>query len=380
MGEIKKLSLNLREGEMTIKEIAKALKLSATTVSVCLGNRENDPRYQIRAEKAELIRAFAREHGYVPDRTAQRLRAGGGIPPVGLIYSERFGFEKFFPAIRKTIATLQENGREYLLVAHSAGHLSDVLEFLRGVRVRDVIMFESIREPCPVNFPKDFRQPAGDSSEDPYLTDWKVSERLLADMTMYIMDYNFPRPVSGGIRKGLVRMGADLTAFIRQVLKSVKDAGMGPVATVSWSGREQDFVPDLIASDSLIFSTSSRGSRYDDGRRIAREMMEVRKKQYFRSVFVGNDAIASGMISEFCDCGLEVPGDIAVLGWGNDEPSSCCRVPLSTFRCFIEEFAGYALDAILRSKAVPAEICRPYEYIQRKSFIFFKKKHLTNAF
>ena len=351
---------------MTIKEIAKALKFSTTTVSVCLANRENDPRYKIRPEKAELIRDFARKHGYVPDRTAQRLRAGGGIPPVGLIYSERFGFEKFFPSIRKTIEALQQNGREYLLMAHAAGHLSGVLKFLRGARVRDVIMFESIREPCPVNFPRD-------SGAAPYLADWKASERLLEDMTMYIVDYNFPRPVSGGIRKGLVRMGADLTAFIRHVLKSINDAGMGPVATVQWSGREQDFIPELIESESLIFSTSGPGSRYDDGRRIARQMMLIRKKHYFRSVFVGNDAIASGMISEFCDSGLKIPDDIAVLGWGNDEPSSCSRVPLSTFRCFIEEYTDYALDAILHQKVIPAEICRPYEYIQRKSFIFSGK-------
>ena len=182
-------------------------------------------------------------------------------------------------------------------------------------------------------------------------------------------------------------MGADLTAFIRHVLKSINDAGMGPVATVQWSGREYEFVPELIESEHLIFSTSGPGSRYDDGRRIAREMMEVRKTHYFRSVFVGNDAIASGMISEFvgndaiasgmisefCDSGLKVPDDIAVLGWGNDEPSSCCRVPLSTFRCFIEEYTDLALDSILHKKTIPDEICRPYEYIQRNSFIFSGK-------
>ena len=68
---------------MTIKEIARALKLSTTTVSVCLANRENDPRYKIRPEKAELIRDFARKHGYVPDRTAQRLRQGAAFPLSG---------------------------------------------------------------------------------------------------------------------------------------------------------------------------------------------------------------------------------------------------------------------------------------------------------
>ena len=360
---------------MTIKEIAKALNLSTTTVSVCLGNRENDSRYQIRPEKAERVRAFAREHGYVPDRSAQRLRAGGGIPPVGLIYSARFGFEKFFPAIRKTMDTLQRHGREYLLMAHSPRHLSDILAFLRGAHVRDVIMFEYIHEPCPVNFPMDILRtdPGSIARVEAYLTDWKVSERLLTDMTMYVMDYNFPRPVSGGIAKGLVRMGADLNAFITGVMKAIKADGMGPTATVRWSGNEIKLVPELIDSPELIFTTADPGSRYEDGRRIARKMLSVRKKHYFRSVFVGNDAIASGMISEFCDHGIRVPEEIAVLGWGNDEPSSCCRVPLSTFRCSIEEYVDYALDAILYKKPVPDEICRPYQYVQRKSFIFSGK-------
>ena len=359
---------------MTIKEIAKALNLSPTTVSVCLGNRENDPRYQIRPEKAERIRAFAREHGYVPDRSAQRLRAGG-VPPVGLIYSDRFGFEKFFPAIRKTVSVLQQHGREYLLMAHSHSHLAQVLEFLRGVHVKDVIMFESIHEPCPVNFPMEIQRtdPRLIPAVDALLTDWKASERLLKDMTMYVLDYNFPRPASGGIQKGLVRMGAHLDGFIAHVLGTIREAGMGPVATVQWSANEYKLVPELIDSQELIFSPVDSGSRYEAGRRIARKMLEVRKKRYFRSVFVGNDAMASGMISEFCDCGIRVPEEIAVLGWGDDEPSSCCRVPLSTFRCFIEEYADCALDTILHQKVIPDEICRPYQYVQRKSFIFSGK-------
>lgn len=362
-------------GEMTIKEIAKALKLSTSTVSVCLGNRENDPRYRIRAEKAERIRAFAREHGYVPDRSAQRLRSGG-VPPVGLIYSARFGFEKFFPAIRRTMETLRSNGREYLLIAHSSGHLADVLSFLRSARVREVIMFESLHEPCPVNFPVEIQRNDAESSArvEAYLADWKVCGQLLKDMTMYVVDYNFPRPVSGGIARGMVRMGADLDDFIAGVLKSIRSAGMGPVATVRWSGNEHTMVPELIDSPELIFTTSDRGSRYEDGRRIAREMLGVRKKHDFRSVFVGNDAIAAGMISEFCDRGIRVPEEIAVLGWGDDEFSSCCRVPLSTFRCFIDEYTDHALAAILHGKACPAEICRPYRYIERKSFIFPEKQ------
>ena len=92
---------------MTIKEIAKALNLSTTTVSVCLSHREREPGYLIRAEKAEIVRAFAREHGYVPDLTARHLRSNNRIPPVGIVFSQRSGFEKFFPAIRMAMPMLE---------------------------------------------------------------------------------------------------------------------------------------------------------------------------------------------------------------------------------------------------------------------------------
>lgn len=357
---------------MTIKEIAKALNLSTTTVSVCLSQRERDPRYLIRAEKAELVRAFAREHGYVPDLTAQRLRASDRIPPVGIVFSQRSGFEKFFPAIRMAMTRLDENGREYHVVGYADYRLYKALEILRGIRVQDVIMFESLHEPCPVNYPMSMirNTPENIKKVDEYIADWNACESLLKSMTMYVTDYYFPRPVSGGVKTGMVRMGANLLEFIPAVLRKIKESGMGPVATVRWSGQEHTLVPEIIDSPELIFTIEHSISRYDEGRLLTDKILEIRKEHYFRSIFIGNDAMASGVIAELCDRGFSVPNDIAVLGWGNDEPSSCCRVPLSTYKCFIDEFTGKALDAILHKVTIPDEICRQYEYIERKSFVF----------
>lgn len=363
---------------MTIKEIAKALKLSTTTVSVCLANRENEPKYCIRPEKAERVRAFAREHGYVPDLTARRLRSNDRIPPVGIMFSQHWGFEKFFPAIRMAMNRLAENGREYHVIGYAPSRLSKALEILRGIRVRDVIMFGSLSEPCPVNYPRSLirNSPENMKKVDEYIADWNDAESLLKSMTMYVADYYFPRPVSGGVKTGMVRMGANLLEFVPDVLRKIKESGMGPVATVTWNGQEHTLVPKIIDSPELIFTVRHSGSRYDEGRVLADRILKIRKEHYFRSIFIGNDALASGVIAELCDRGFSVPDDIAVLGWGNDEPSSCCRVPLSTYKCFIDEFTGKALDAILYNVSIPHEICRQYEYIERKSFIFPKKGQL----
>ena len=124
---------------ITIKEIADALNFSTTTVSVCLSGRENDPRYRIRAENAELIRSFARKHGYVPDLSARRLRrSGGGTPPVGIVFSHRSGFEKSFPAIRHAMDTLAAHGREYVVLGYHLSHLASFEHFM--VSVEDVIL------------------------------------------------------------------------------------------------------------------------------------------------------------------------------------------------------------------------------------------------
>jgi DNA-binding LacI/PurR family transcriptional regulator len=59
-----------------------------------------------------------------------------------------------------------------------------------------------------------------------------------------------------------------------------------------------------------------------------------------------------------------------VLGWGNDEPSECCRVPLSTFNSHVQTYAEMAIEAILKKKKIKNDICREFDYVERKSFVF----------
>lgn len=353
-----------------IKEIAKELHLSPTTVSVCLSHREGDPRYCIRPEKARMVREYAAAHGYVPDMAARQLRTGTGTPPVGVIFSESSGLEKFSLSFRQSLHMLSEHGRDYHVMGYGSRKLSQCLGKLKGMRVREVIAFSSLSEPCPVHFPAMFRKEnAKDAhSVQEYLDDWKACETLLQDMTLYVIDYCFPKPEAGGIRRGMVRMGADLLDFIPHVLGKIKEAGLGPVATVPWSGNEATFVPHLLDTPEYIFPVTFGGSRFEEGRRIARHALELLRRKPLRTIFLGNDEMAAGAIAELDDMGVSVPDDIAVLGWGNAEFSSCTRVPLSTFRCFTDEFTALTLHAILDRTPPPLEICRPYEYVQRASF------------
>ncbi|MFA6724466.1 MAG: substrate-binding domain-containing protein, partial [Lentisphaeria bacterium] len=302
-------------------------------------------------------------------------------PPVGIVFSHRSGFEKSLPAIRYAMDTLASQGREYLVLGYHSAALAKALSTLRGLRVEDVILFGPYNEPCPINSVSGMDRSTAEAARrvDAWLADYESCKLLLKHMRMYVTDYVFPRPADGGLREGILRMGANSSEFVPKILGKMKACGLGPVATVRWNGKEIELVPDILDSEELIFRIEHEGNRYKEGRRLAERVLKIRQKHHFRSIFIGNDGVAAGLITELCERGFAVPEDIAVLGWGNDEPSECCRVPLSTFNSHIQNYAEMAIQAILKQKKISGDICRDFDYVERKSFVFPIKMQTTES-
>jgi len=356
---------------VTIKEIASRLGYSTTTVSVCLSGRESDPRYCIRRDKAETVRAFARAHGYVPDFAARRLRSGSDVPPVGLLFSASFGNVHGFADILEIADLLTRHGRTYQVLGYNL-HMAKSLEVLRGMRIRDVIVFGPLVEPCEIHHGYMMARNSAEESRkvDAFLADWQQTALLLQEMTLYATNYMFPIPASGGVQHGLIRMGIDLDNFLRRTIRKINEVGMGPVAVTRWSGKEEQMVPDLIQSREHILDINYHGSRSAEGRRLGKQLLELLKHNPFRTAFFGNDGVAAGIIAELVENAVRVPEDVAVIGFGNDDAGSCCRVPLSTFDSEISKNALRAAKAIIENKTLPKEIHTEFQFVQRNSFQF----------
>jgi len=73
---------------------------------------------------------------------------------------------------------------------------------------------------------------------------------------------------------------------------------------------------------------TSRAHRDDTGYAAMQCLLQLRPRP--DGVFCYNDPVASGAIMAILDAGLDVPGDIAVVGAGDVHYSSMLRVPLST--------------------------------------------------
>ncbi len=357
---------------MRIRDIALELGVSPATVSLCLNHRESDPRFCIKPEKAEHIRAFARACGYIPNAAAVNLRSSQKVPPVGILFNDSHGFERRLQPLHDSIAILEEHNREYLVINYHIGRMHKALELLRGQRVTEVVVLGYLDEPCPIRQAQavELMSPLERKFWDENLEDWRLVEKLLEGMTVYAPYYRFPRPVNGGIKQGLIRMGNDIMEFERATLQKIVSQGHGPVVIARWSGQEALFAPDLIPSTDYIVEAESNANGCEAGRILGHKLAEFRKTHFFKTVFYGNDIIAGGIITGLVEAGLRVPEDVGVLGFGNDDMCPCMRVSLSSFDSGTAGNTIKAVQAIVNHQTLNDEVFTDFKYFQRESFKF----------
>lgn len=103
-----------QSGEMTMKDIARALGVSAATVSRALKDSPSISR-----SRREAIQQFAREHNYVPNAIAEQLRNSRKSPPkvIGVILPEFVHY--YFATV---LAGIEEKAREcgYIILVSSS--------------------------------------------------------------------------------------------------------------------------------------------------------------------------------------------------------------------------------------------------------------------
>ena len=356
---------------MTIREIAAELGFSTTTVSVCLARRENDPRYRIQPRKAELIREYARNHGYTPNLNAKNLRRPDAVLSVGLLFRERAGMERQFHSMNRIMTRLGELKINYQVLAYKDRFLAEALTLLKGLQVKHVIAFSPLLEYCPVKHPSAFLRIDEESNRrvDQFISDWKYTEALLQDMTLYAVNYLFPRPADGGVKTGLVRMGTDIGRFMRGWIRKINDAGQGPVVVASWCGEEEEMLREgLLACPEHILHPDFKTNRYEEGILFGERLCALHRTRPFRTVFVGNDSFAAGIMTSLLDRGFRIPEDIGVLGFGNDDGCRCFRVPLSTFDCNISRNALEIVEGIAAHKTSFEDREEDFTYVERASF------------
>jgi LacI family transcriptional regulator len=95
------------------------------------------------------------------------------------------------------------------------------------------------------------------------------------------------------------------------------------------------------------------------------------KKERAEAYFCANDSIAFGALRAIHEEGLNVPEEIALIGFNDNPNSEYTFPPLSTVRVYTEFMGEQALESVVSridGRSIPIKKIIPTEFIKRKSF------------
>ena len=345
----------------TLLKIAEVLNLSRTTVSVCLSG--NADKARISPETVERVKKHAEKINYIPNRIASSLRKPGKSP-VGLIISQESSSEKSIYAMRRAMQMLDESSREFIVQNFLPNHISDAVAALKGMNVREIVMFGSFRERINENrVPQNMRLR--------FHADLDRLAALLKDMRFYSVDYEFPFPENSDL-PNIYRLGINRNNIYVKLFADLLKAGRTPVVC-----DENCISPEImrkladsgfeIEPSHIISMPDNMFNPFKIGHELVHKIIAMIKSDRIKAVVLHDDKVAAGLIAGLLENGYSVPGDVSVVGFNNIDASPYFKVPLTTISLPVMENTISVVESILSGKDIPPVIESEAKIIWRES-------------
>jgi LacI family transcriptional regulator len=285
-----------------LKDIARRLQLSISTVSAALQGRSDISR-----ETRERVLVAVEELGYQPDSIARSLVTrrshvlGVVIPDLS---------RSFFSELIKGVDSVVSDKGYGLLVcntAESAEKEDQVLRMLRSRRVDGFLIA---------------------SAHSAQAKDWQRAFANLVVPVIFI-DRRFP---------GLHFVGGDDEAIGLQATTHLAEQGYqriahicGPHTVATAIGRRKGYLKalkKLSLAPAPEFIIESNYHEESGGYEAMQKLLALRLPP--DAVFAASDPIAIGAMQAALDAGLQLPEQFGLIGVGGHQYSKYLRVPLST--------------------------------------------------
>lgn len=319
-----------------IYEVAEKAGVSASTVSRAL---RGDAR--ISEPTRQRVRRAAGSLGYVPKLAAQVL-AGTGYRTLGMVlphiegtyYAElAVGFETRASELDLSVVVLQanHNAERNHAIRRLVGQCDGVAFLAKSAASDDLVVEVARTRPTLTvarthlpGIPSMYAESAGPARE----------------LTQHLLDLGRRRPVF----VGPVDPGSDIEARYRGFGWALTDAGLD--------------VPDPL--DVPMDEPS--------GRELARRF--VAECLPYDALVCGNDEIGVAIIHELQDLGVDVPRDVAVVGWDDIRVSRYLRPGLTTVAQPLTTLGALAaehLHHLLEGRPVEDKTVLPTSIVHRQS-------------
>lgn len=302
-----------------IREVARRARVSPATVSRVLnGSTTVDNKLAARVRQAIL------EIGYLPNAQARALGSGRSRV-LGLLISEITN--PFYPELIQSFEVLAEkNDYEVMLgsVIHSDQHVNRVVRRLIQRRVEGVAVMT-------------FR------AETDYL-----SELIAHKIPLVSID----EAVDGA--RCLV-LDVDYRTGIDQAVQHLALLGHRRIAFI---GGQMQHLTNRLRQNAFFESVRKIGLRQDDtpgfegdhtfesGAEAARQFLSLKPRP--TAILSSNDLMAVGVMSVLRERGVQIPGEMSVIGFDDIHLAEFANPPLSSVRMSRELLAGAAYEGLMR--------------------------------
>jgi len=331
-----------------MKDIARDLNVSVITVSKVLRNH-ND----ISQETRERVLNRMRELNYQPNRAARSLVTGHSFT-IGLVVPDLE--HPFFAEIAKAIA--------------------------RAIRPHDYSLIIASSEEDPVL----------EAREVENLLSRQIDALVLASTQLSAQSAMFERLYETGLPYVLIDrrfsglmanyVGVDDTEVGRTATEHLISLGYRRIAHLrgpdvsTGKDRLQGYRQALaqhkikVPSDYVVELEAGDNCSEEHGKGAMRRLLALQPRP--EALFCYNDEVATGALRAIGEAGLEVPGDIAVIGVDNIRYADLLRVPLSSIdqkSYQIGERAAVLALTLIHADVPekPEEVILPIELVARQS-------------
>ncbi|MDQ8736448.1 LacI family DNA-binding transcriptional regulator [Paenibacillus sp. LHD-38] len=308
----------------SIKEIAKLANVSQGTASIVLNGKGK--QYRISEVTQQKIYEAARKLNYQPNISARRLRSGGEIvlPIIALFWAldtRTMLISRFLKGMQEKLQTI-EGDYELLIQPYVGTKLSEVRSLVTGTRFNGAIIAnateedEAFLEEAQLNVPIVLYQRGSDKycsvNVDSYYTGETVA-RLFAS-------------------NGHLTVGTIVPNVSSKAIKLRKEGFLSEALKQGLTANEEH----------IIYSDFSEQGGYEAIKRLYQQDQELPS-----ALFVISDQMAVGALAALNELGKNVPGDIEVVGYDDDEVTRFTIPSLTTVHLPVEEMAAECVRLLM---------------------------------
>jgi LacI family transcriptional regulator len=328
----------MRDGHVTIADVAAAAGVSVATVSKVINDR-----YGVAEQTAARVRAVIDQLGYTSSLVAQSLRSRRSNV-IGILTAD---IEAFNAELLKGAARAIRGSGYDLVVFSDCGPSEDQAGWER----RSLARVSALTD--------------GTILVTPTTIDVTVTAPVVA------VDHNAQAPTLPSVDSDNLRGAIAATQHLLGLGHRRIGFLAGRPDLESARLREEGYRRALAAAGISFDPELVRVGRYrpEAAREAALELLRLERRP--TAVFAANDASAIETITVARSLGLTVPGDLSVVGFDNVPESALCDPPLTTIDQSVQQMGYEAVRMLLGliedPASPPAPVVLPTRLVERAS-------------